>query len=69
MQKKFQGRIISKTTKAELIDEMWFRLLEEIREKAVKFQNHSGLEMPPRMLDLVEVIEDIPKKIRQYVLS
>lgn len=35
MQKKFHGRFIGKAAKAELIDDMWFRLLEELKEKAL----------------------------------
>jgi len=61
MQKKFQGRIISKVSKAELIDDMWFRLLDEVRERALKAQREGGAnDLPPRMLDIVEAIDAVP---------
>ena len=38
MQKKFHGRFIAKTTKAELIESLWFNLLDEVKGKALEMK-------------------------------
>ena len=50
MQKKFHNRFIAKATKAELIDDLWFMVLNDVKERAVQKQNDSGL----RMLEVLE---------------
>ena len=42
MQKKFQGRFIGKAAKADLIDDMWLRLVEELRERALQNKAEAG---------------------------
>jgi hypothetical protein len=65
MQKKFHARFVAKTTKAQLIDDLWFKLLDEVREKAAESSSDSS----KRVLDLCAAIDDVPAEIRKHVLG
>ena len=65
MQKRFLGRYIAKATKAEMMNDMWFKLLNEIREKAVDVDP----ECAQRMHELCDAINEVPEEIRRYVLQ
>lgn len=64
MQKRFRGRFIAKSTKAILIDDLWFTLLSQIREKAQEVDS----DVAQRMLDVCMAINEVPDEIRKYVL-
>ena len=53
MQKKFKSRHLYKLTKQLLLDDLWFKVLNELREAANK---GGGRECDKVMLDVCEAI-------------
>ena len=66
IQLKFRSRKVYRLTKHALLDALWFKVLDELREKAL---NGGGRECDKKMLDICEAIVDIPFEIRRYVLA
>jgi hypothetical protein len=67
IQKKFRNRHLYRVTKALLIDDLWRRVLVELREKASEAGGRR--ECDKRILRLCDAIDEVPKEIRLFVLT
>lgn len=63
---------MTKLTKAQVLEELWFQVLTEIRKSAsdrASGKDKQAITGHQQMLDVCEAIEDIPAEVRKYALG